>query len=59
MIKKLKNLNNFTNFALVSVHSDKKNKDYYAIAMYIDKEPIILKFLTTSQSDVIINMKGE
>lgn len=51
-------INKFVNFVLVKGHSDKKNKDYYGIAIKINNDIHIIKFLTTSQANAIIKMKG-
>lgn len=48
------NINDLINFELVQVHSSKKNKDYYAIAIVIDNQTFILKFLTLTQAKSII-----
>lgn len=51
----VKDLNTDINFALVKVHSSKKNKDYFAIAAtFKGKTCIILKFLTENQKNDII-----
>lgn len=55
----VKNLNSLIGFSLVTVHSNKKNKDYYAIAINLGDTPIILKFLTSIQANAIIEMKGD
>lgn len=54
MIKELSDINKLVNFVVVEVHSTKKNKDYYAIAIKIKNYIHIIKFLTKNQVDVII-----
>ena len=54
MFEELSDINKLVNFVLVEVHSNKKNKDYYAIAIKINNEIHIIKFLTKNQADVII-----
>ena len=54
------NVNQYTNFVLISIKSKKKNKTYYALAIEIKGQPFVLKFLTNKQVDVILeNKKGE
>lgn len=54
MIKELCDINKLVNFVLVEVHSNKKNQDYYAIAIKVKNDIHIIKFLTKNQADVII-----
>ena len=53
-VEEIKNINQSINFYLIKVHSKKKNKDYYAIALKFDSEYIILSFLTENQKNAII-----
>lgn len=54
MIKELSDINKLVNFVVVEVHSTKKNKDYYAIAIKVKNDIHIIKFLTKAQADDII-----
>lgn len=54
MVKELFDINKLVNFVLVEVHSNKKNQDYYAIAIKVKNDIHIIKFLTKNQADVII-----
>lgn len=56
-IEFVKDLNADINFALVKVHSTKKNKDYYALAAtFHGKTCIILNFLTQNQKSDILEL---
>lgn len=55
----VKNLNSLISFSLIKGHSKKNDKDYYALVAVIGDYPIILKFLTSNQANVIIEMKGD
>lgn len=54
MIKELSDINKLVNFVIVEVHSTKKNKDYYAIAIKVKNDIHIIKFLTKNQVDAIM-----
>lgn len=54
MIKELSDINKLVNFVIVEVHSTKKNKDYYAIAIKVKNDIHIIKFLTKTQVDAIM-----
>lgn len=54
MIKELCDVNKFVNFVIVQVHSNKKNKDFYALAIKIKNDYHIIKFLTDNQANAII-----
>lgn len=51
------NVNAIANFEIVKVHSSKKNKDYYGIAIVLNESRFILKFLTLNQVNAIIDYK--
>ena len=56
MITELFNVNKFLDFVVVELFSKKTNKKYYAIALKIDNEYYVIKFLTETQKNAIIKL---
>jgi hypothetical protein len=54
MLTELLNINNLVDFVVIQLVSKKTNKTYYAIALKLNNQYYILKFLTESQKSDIL-----
>lgn len=57
MITELLNINNLLDFCVIELKSKKTGKKYYGLAIKIDNEYYLIKFLTEAQKDAIVNSK--
>ena len=56
MITELLNINNLLDFCVIELKSKKTGKKYYALALKINYEYYVIKFLTETQKNAIIKL---
>lgn len=57
MITELLNINNLLDFCVIELKAKKTGKKYFGIAIKIQNEYYLIKFLTEVQKDAIVNSK--
>ena len=57
MVTELLNINNLLDFCVIELKAKKTGKLYYAIAIKIQNDYYLIKFLTEAQKTAILNSK--